>query len=145
MKRIIHLTLRPVFGGCLLLAQIFTNRTTFFTGNFFLLTAGILLFIAGILLIINSSIHMKKVRNTGQIAVTGPFKSIRHPIYTGIYIFSTGLGLIFFSWLWFAVMIIFIPLWYIECREEEKEMLIIHGQEYSDYQNQTRMFIPLIK
>lgn len=145
MKRIIHLTLRPVFGGCLLIAQLFTNRTSFFTGNYFLLITGVLIFIAGILLTVFASIHLGKVRDTGQIVVTGPFKFIRHPIYTAIYVFSTGLGLIFFSWPWFIIMIIFIPLWYIECREEEKEMLKIHGQKYSDYQNRTGMFIPLIK
>jgi len=145
MKRIIHLTVRPVFGGCLLLAQIFTNRTSFFTGNYFLLITGILIFLAGILLTVFSSIHLGKVRDTKQIAVTGPFKFIRHPIYTAIYILSIGLGLIFFSWLWIIVMIIFIPLWYIECREEEKEMLKINEQEYADYKNRTGMFIPLIK
>jgi len=47
--------------------------------------------------------------------------NIRHPIYTSAYILSIGLGLIFFAWFWFIVMIVFLPFWYLECREEEKD------------------------
>ena len=82
--------------------------------------------------------------NNKQIAVTGPFRYIRHPIYTGIYVLTLGIGLIFFSGLWYIVMILFIPLWYIECMEEEREMLKTYGQEYADYQSRTKVFMPFI-
>jgi protein-S-isoprenylcysteine O-methyltransferase Ste14 len=41
-------------------------------------------------------------------------------------------------------MIAFIPLWYMECRKEEKEMIKMHGQEYIDYRKKTGMFLPKI-
>jgi protein-S-isoprenylcysteine O-methyltransferase Ste14 len=144
MKKVIHITLRSAFGICLLLSQLLSNRTTFFSENYSLLIAGILIVILAVILFISASKHLSEAKKKNQIAVTGPFRYIRHPIYTGIYVLTFGLGLIFFSWFWYIVMIIFIPLWYIECREEEKEMLNIHGQNYSDYQNRTKMFIPFI-
>jgi len=144
VKKIIHISLRLVFGLCLLLSQLFSNRTTFITENYLLLIAGILIVSLAVILFISASKHLSKALNNNQIAVTGPFRYIRHPIYTGIYVLTFGLGLIFFSWLWYIVMIVFMPFWYIECREEEKEMLKIYGQEYSDYQNRTKMFVPFI-
>jgi len=144
MKKVIHITIRSAFGICLLLSQLFSNRTTFFSENYLLLIAGILIVILAVILFISASKHLSEAKNKNRIAVTGPFRYIRHPIYTGIYVLTFGLGLIFFSWLWYIVMIIFIPLWYIECMEEEREMLKTHGQEYTDYQSRTKMFIPFI-
>jgi len=144
VKKILHISLRSGFGLCLFLSQVFSKRTTFFSDNLYLIIIGIIIILAGILLIILASIHLQKATDTGQIGVTGPYKYIRHPIYTSMYILILGLGLVFFSWLWYIVMIVFIPFWYIECREEEKVMLKIYGQEYSDYQNRTKMFLPFI-
>ena len=103
---------------------------------------GILFLTGGILLLITASLHLRKAVNAKDIVISGPFKYIRHPIYTSIYILSIGLGLIFFAWLWFIVMIVFIPFWYIECREEEKEMIKLHGEKYIEYQKKTGMFFP---
>lgn len=144
MKKIIHISLRLVFGICLFISQVFSNRTTFFSENYYLIISGIIIILVGIVLIILASIHLHKATDTGQIAISGPYKYIRHPIYTSMYILILGLGLVFFSWLWYIVMIVFMPFWYIECREEEKEMLKIYGQEYSDYQNRTKIFVPFI-
>jgi len=90
-------------------------------------------------------LHLRKAVNAEDVVISGPFKYIRHPIYTSMYILSIGLGLIFFAWLWFIVMIIFIPFWYLECRQEEKEMIKLYGQKYIDYQKKTGMFLPRIR
>jgi protein-S-isoprenylcysteine O-methyltransferase Ste14 len=142
IKRILHIALRSGFAICLFLSQFTSSRTTFFTGNLYMLIAGVIVFFAGILLVISASNSLSRDVKENRIAVTGPYKYIRHPIYTSMYILSAGLGLIFFTWLWYMVMIAFIPLWYMECREEEKEMIKKHGQEYEDYGSRTGMFFP---
>jgi len=142
--KILHIVLRPLFGICLFLSQFTSNRNTFFTDNSYLFSGGILLLICGILILIAASIHLRKAVNEKKIAIYGPFKYIRHPIYASIYIFTIGLGLIFFAWLWFIIMIAFIPLWYMECRVEEKEMIKLHRQEYIDYKKRTGIFLPRI-
>ncbi len=144
-KSILHVILRPAFGICLFLSQFTSNRSTLFTDNFYLLFLGILFFTGGILLLITASLNLRKSVNTKEIVISGPFKYIRHPIYTSIYILSIGLGLIFFAWLWFIIMIVFIPFWYIECREEEKEMIKLYGKKYIEYQRKTGMFLPRMR
>lgn len=142
IKKILHIAFRLIFGACLFLSQFTSNRNTFFTDNIYLVSGGVLIFLSGILLWIIASNYLQKAAQEKRIAVNGPYKYIRHPIYASIYILSTGLGLLFFAWLWFIVMITFIPLWYMECREEEKEMIKMHGQEYIDYRKRTGMFLP---
>jgi protein-S-isoprenylcysteine O-methyltransferase Ste14 len=141
--KILHITLRPLFGICLLVSQFFSHRNTFFTDNLYILSAGVIIFLSGIFFLLIASSYIKKAVNEKKISVTGPYKYIRHPIYTGIYILSTGLGLIFFARSWFIVMIVFIPLWYLECRSEEKEMIKIYGEDYIKYCKTTGMFLPV--
>jgi len=142
LTNVIHQILRPLLGICLFLSQFTGNRTTFFSENYYILAAGTLVVIAGILLWITASINLQKAIKEKKIAISGTYKYIRHPIYVSIYILSAGLGLIFFAWLWFVVLIAFLPLWYLECRNEEKEMIILFGQEYIDYQKRTGMWLP---
>jgi protein-S-isoprenylcysteine O-methyltransferase Ste14 len=77
-----------------------------------------------------------------DIAANGPYRYIRHPLYVSIYLFSIGLGLIFFAWLWFLVLVACAPLWWFECRHEERGMAERHGETWNAYQARTWMLIP---
>ncbi len=136
--------LRPAFGLFLFLAQFTATRGTLFTANVVVLGLGIVLILASVWLLVSASQHLQRARQQNVIAQTGPYHAIRHPIYTSIYIFSAGLGCLFFAWLWFGVLLAFAPLWYLECREEERQLLGIHGQAYGDYQQRTGMFLPRV-
>ena len=136
---VIHVVLRPAFAICLFLSQFTSNRTSFFTDDPYLLSLGAVFIVAGLSLLIAASIHLQRA---DEIVTSGPFRYIRHPIYFGIYILSIGLGLIFFAWIWFLVLIVFIPIWWLECKSEEKEMVEQFGEEYVAYQERTDMFIP---
>ncbi|MCU0461686.1 MAG: isoprenylcysteine carboxylmethyltransferase family protein [Bacteroidales bacterium] len=139
-KKILFVALRLGFGICLFLSQFTGNRNTFFTDNPYMLCLGILVFLAGILFWVTSSYNLQKAVKENRIAASGPYKFVRHPIYTSIYILTAGLGFMFFAWFWFVIMIVFIPLWYLECRKEEKEMIELHGEEYINYRKNTGMF-----
>ena len=39
-------------------------------------------------------------------------------------------------------MVVFIPLWWLESKEEENVMLEKYGEEYVECQERTKMFIP---
>jgi protein-S-isoprenylcysteine O-methyltransferase Ste14 len=144
INKIYHIALRLIFGICLFLSQFTSSRNTFFTDNTYLFSMGITVFIAGIIIWIIASYNLKKAVSEKKIAISGPYRYIRHPIYVSIYILSNGLGLVFFAWLWFIVMIAFMPLWYLECRNEEKEMIKLFGQEYIDYSKMAGMFFPAL-
>jgi protein-S-isoprenylcysteine O-methyltransferase Ste14 len=59
-----------------------------------------------------------------------------------IYLLTFGLGFLFFAWSWFLVKVVFIPLWWLESKEEENEMWEKYGEEYVECQERTKMFIP---
>ena len=66
-------------------------------------------------------------------------------VYLGIHIMLTGIGLLFFSHLWFAVMLAFVPIWYLDGRVEERQMIEIHKSAYLNYRRRTGMFLPQIR
>jgi protein-S-isoprenylcysteine O-methyltransferase Ste14 len=140
--KILHAVLRPGFGVCLFLSQFTSNRNTYFTNNLYMILLGVIITIAGVSLTLAASIYIRRANETGEMATSGPFQYIRHPIYISVYLISIGLGFLFFAWLWFLVMVVFIPLWWLESKEEEKEMLDKYGEKYVDYQKRTKMFIP---
>jgi len=45
-----------------------------------------------------------------ELITTGSFKYARHPMYVAIYIMLLGVGFLFFSEVWFAIMVVFIPI-----------------------------------
>ncbi len=142
--RVLHRTLRPAFGFCLFLSQFSSNRGSYFTDNPFLVWTGILFLLAGTALWLAASSHLQKALRSGTFAATGPFRSIRHPVYVSVYLLSFGLGFVFFAWVWFLVMAIFLPLWVIESLSEEKQMEAEFGEAYRAYQQTSKLFIPRV-
>jgi len=39
----------------------------------------------------------------------------------------------------------FVPIWYVNCRVEEKQMAAIHGEKYTEYKKKIGMFFPKLK
>ena len=91
---------------------------------------------------VRTVIDLRRAREARIVATTGPYGAIRHPIYASMYLISIGMGLVFFAWLWFVVLIAFLPLWWLEARTEEREMRAAFGEAYTHYQARTPMFIP---
>jgi len=139
-----HILLRPAFAVCLFLSQFTSERITWFTDNTIMIILGAIFSFAGVMLLVWATVWLKRTACSKGFTESGPFKYVRHPIYTGIYVFCSGLGLIFFAWLWFIVMIIFMPFWYLESRDEEKQMAELHGRKYAAYRARTGMFLPKI-
>jgi protein-S-isoprenylcysteine O-methyltransferase Ste14 len=78
-----------------------------------------------------------------QLIRTGPYRFVRHPIYTGILVMSSGPAIQYgrvFSW--FALLVIGVGLW-IKLKQEESVMLK-HFPEYSEYRKQVSALVPFI-
>jgi protein-S-isoprenylcysteine O-methyltransferase Ste14 len=142
--RLLHISLKPLFAICLLGSQFVASRTTILTDNIPMVIVGAVIITLGILLFISASITLNKALKTNEVAITGTYRYIRHPIYLVIYIFSIGLGLLFYTWVWFLVLAVFLPLWYMVAKDEEKQMIELHGSEYAEYRTETGMFLPKI-
>jgi protein-S-isoprenylcysteine O-methyltransferase Ste14 len=138
----LHAALRPAFAVCLAASQFAADRDTFFTQNAWMLATGVLLTAAGVWLWASASTHLRRATRAGGLAQTGPYAVVRHPVYASIYVLSVGLGLIFFAWTWFLVLAAFLPLWWLECRREERELVARYGQAYETYRESTEVLIP---
>jgi protein-S-isoprenylcysteine O-methyltransferase Ste14 len=80
---------------------------------------------------------------TGKLVVHGPYKFIRHPMYTSL--FFGGLGILFcqFSFWKLVAWSLLILVLSLKARFEERA-LSAHHQAYADYQKTNKAFIPWI-
>jgi len=82
-----------------------------------------------------------------KLVKTGPYKYVRNPMLTGIFIQLFGFGIILNS---LSLIIIFTPLfiivnvWELK-RIEEPELKKRFGKEYLDYKKQVPMFLSIFK
>ena len=98
-----------------------------------------------------SVFHFLKVKGTPvpfnpppMMVKTGPYRYVRNPMLTGVFLFLFGVGfgvnsasLVFF----FTPLFVLINVW--ELKEiEEPELMKRLGDEYIEYRRQTPMFIP---
>ena len=150
MKKHIALEILPralwiVMAICLFLGQYFSNSPPKLINNIFLVCLSIFLTVTGFLFWMHVGYYMRKALFDKSLVTTGPFKYIRHPMYVSIYIMLLGIGILFFSKIWFIIMLIFIPIFYLNCKIEEKQMTGIHKEKYLEYKKRTGMFLPKIK
>ena len=89
--------------------------------------------------------HLVRAIKTRELVQTGPYKYIRHPMYVFIYIILIGAGMLWFSFTWFIILLLFTPVWYWIGRKEEKQMSEITDGKYEDYKKCTGMFFPKLR
>ena len=97
----------------------------------------------GVLLILFAVISLRSViqiapepKETGQLIQSGPYKYLRHPIYTGIVLCVVGLFLRTPTiWIGIATLIVVMFL-FLKARFEEKLLSAVYP-DYADYRRRT--------
>lgn len=101
-----------------------------------------------------SVFHFLRVKGTPvpfnpppKVVESGPYRYVRNPMLTGVFLFLFGLGLGVDS---FSLVCFFTPLYVLvnvwELKEiEEPELVRRLGDEYIEYRRQTPMFIPRLR
>jgi protein-S-isoprenylcysteine O-methyltransferase Ste14 len=84
-----------------------------------------------------------ELRKDHQLIRHGVYRSIRHPMYASIWLFTLGQGLLLENWLagWSA-FVTFALLYFVRTPREEQMMCEVFGQEYRDYMRQTGRLFP---
>jgi protein-S-isoprenylcysteine O-methyltransferase Ste14 len=86
-----------------------------------------------------------EIRKNHKLITNGPYKYIRHPMYTQIWIWVICQWLILSNWVVGLVGILtWTILYVIRIPEEEKMMVEEFGQEYEDYMRKTKKIIPWV-
>jgi len=128
--------------GSLAASQWLSDRPMKLSENVYILIPGLTLIVVGSLLNAWTAKHLIRAIKTRELVQTGPYKYIRHPMYVFIYIVLIGLGMLWFSFTWFIILLLFAPVWYWMGRKEERQMEEITDGKYRDYKKCTGMFFP---
>lgn len=84
-------------------------------------------------------------REAHQLVTSGPYRFIRHPLYTAGFLFFLSLSLVSgLWWLGLGLAIGMIPL-LARTPKEETLLLAAFGEEYADYQARTGRYWPKIR
>jgi protein-S-isoprenylcysteine O-methyltransferase Ste14 len=79
-----------------------------------------------------------------RLVTSGPYRFVRHPSYSGLLLFFTGLGLAFGDWLSMLIMA-FVPALGVlyRIRVEEEVLIGTFGEEYEEYRGRVGSLLPL--
>lgn len=82
-------------------------------------------------------------RKENRFATDGPYRFVRHPQYTGLFLALFGEGVVHWPTLFsVGLMPLIVVAYYWLARKEEKEMLRSFGDRYRDYMRRVPMFVP---
>lgn len=128
---------------------ILWGHTLFATIGYLGMYINIACALIALLLILNGwyNIYKKywsKETGTGQLVTTGIYKYIRHPQYTGLLLLSLGMLI---EWATLPMLLMFPIMVFLYVRlakKEEQDMIKEFGDNYVQYKQHTKMFIPFI-
>lgn len=112
--------------------------------------AGGVLFIAGSLIAATGAIDLgrnltplPRSKEGAKLIVSGAYRLVRHPIYSGITFMAIGWGLWLHSWLTIGYALLLFAFLDIKSRHEER-WLVEKFPEYAAYRKRVRKLIPFV-
>jgi protein-S-isoprenylcysteine O-methyltransferase Ste14 len=119
---------------------------------YFRLIVGVIIIILGMSLLFWAHSHLKinwspiiekKFSKSRSLVKSGPYKYIRHPIYTASFISLFGFFILTSNWLLTGIpLLIFISFYIHKIPMEEKELNNNFGKKYKEYTKTTGGLIP---
>lgn len=139
------LTLNFLLGGLLLAAAIPWPRTVLFLIGISLILLGVALRWYAIWTLGRYFTRDVAVSTDQKVVQNGPYRSIRHPAYSGTLLTMVGVGLAMTNWASLIALFICVLIGHLyRVRVEEKALKQTIGRPYVEYMHRTRRFIPLV-
>jgi len=127
------------------LAAISWHRTILFAIGILLILLGVTLRWYAIWTLGRYFTRDVAVSKDQQIVQTGPYRTIRHPAYSGTFLTMLGVGLAVTNWVSLLALLTCVLLGHLyRVRVEEKALILAIGQPYVAYMHRTRRFIPFV-
>lgn len=83
-----------------------------------------------------------RLKKAHRLVTHGPYRYVRHPLYTALFVAYLGTLLALQSWTLVAWFPVFVASYVLFAREEESVMERCFGEVYRAYLQQTGMFLP---
>ncbi len=91
------------------------------------------------------SVHIE-IRERHQLVTSGPYRWVRHPIYTAAFLEVIGSTIILHAyWAALSIPLLLWPVIAWRIREEEAAMVSHFGEEYKRYIDQVPSVIPFLR
>ena len=110
--------------------------------------AGLLVGAAGVAIAVGSALALRhaltpfpKPVTGNELVQSGPYRRVRHPIYSGVVLAALGWSLLSGAWVALVLSVILAVLFDAKSRREEAWLSEAHP-EYAEYRRNTRRFIP---
>lgn len=146
------LLILTALSGTIAAAYIVGEMRAFEQAMPWLKAFGIIFFAGGVFLRYWGILHLKAqftrhvtVRKGDGIVSTGPYRKLRHPLYTGLLLITIGMAL-FFQSITAAVIGGALVGWTLARRMDSEEAMLLRefGEEYREWMKQRARLIPFI-
>ena len=88
----------------------------------------------------------ERTGRTEPLISEGPYKYVRHPLYSGVVSLVLGWGLLLdYSFLLLSAVLLLFWFNFVVAAFEEKELQAIFGEEYAQYSRDVPRLIPFVK
>jgi protein-S-isoprenylcysteine O-methyltransferase Ste14 len=123
----------------------------FFQSSFSLVIPGSVLTILGLLGAIWARAYLGRnwsgyatYKEHQELVTTGPYRFVRHPIYTSMMLMFIGTILDYGALLISIILVIGAISFILRAKKEEEIMIKLFGKQYTDYMKRTKRWIPWI-
>jgi protein-S-isoprenylcysteine O-methyltransferase Ste14 len=83
-------------------------------------------------------------RSEDKMVVDGPYKLVRHPMYTAALSISLGLVFLIPSWIFLGFFFVYLLLIILLIPVEENGLKEVYGQQYTAFQQNVKKLIPFL-
>jgi protein-S-isoprenylcysteine O-methyltransferase Ste14 len=78
-----------------------------------------------------------------ELVTSGPYRLVRHPIYSGILVAGVGTALAL-NWVWLAAVVLPAVFFIYSATVEERYLTEQFPDEYPAYKRSTKMLVPYV-
>ena len=83
-----------------------------------------------------------QVKEQHELVVKGPYRIVRHPIYTGLILAAAGTALAQNRGIWLFLVVLILASYWLKIRVEERLMMETFPEEYPEYRRRVKALIP---
>jgi protein-S-isoprenylcysteine O-methyltransferase Ste14 len=111
---------------------------------------GLALFAAGLAFAIWARVHIGRnwgtpmtQKNDPELVTSGPYRLVRHPIYSGILVASAGTA-VALDWMWLVAVALACVYFVYSATVEERFLAGRFPDDYPAYKRSTKMLVPFV-